>query len=63
MYSFDIFRVMNFESVVIIYVRGPSIYDVLTEGEGVRFRWTHVDGGRGSSPMWASTQKIKIRVH
>jgi len=23
----------------------------------------HVDGGRGSSPMWTSTQKIKIRVH
>jgi len=27
---------------------------------GVRFRWTHVDGE--SSPMWTSTQKIKIRV-
>ena len=31
-------------------------------GEGVRLRWTHVDGG-GSSPMWTFTQKIKIRVH
>jgi len=25
--------------------------------------WTDVDGGEGSSPMWTSTQKIKIRVH
>ena len=32
-------------------------------GEGVRLRWTHVDGGGGSSQMWTSTQKIKIRVH
>jgi len=41
------------------------IYDVHTEGERVRLRWTHVDGGRGSSPMWTSTQKIKhtYRVH
>ena len=27
---------------------GPSIYDVHTEG--VRLRWTHVDGGRGVQP-------------
>jgi len=40
---------------------GPSIYDVLTEGEVARLRWTPVDGG--SSPMWTATQKIKIRVH
>ena len=26
---------------------GPSIYDVHTEGEGVRLIWTHVDGGEG----------------
>ena len=32
-------------------------------GEEVRLRWTHVDGGRGSSPMRTSTQKIKNRVH
>src|SRR6218665_1791975 len=33
-------------------------------GEGVRLRWTSAGGGgRGSSPMWTSTQKIKIRVH
>src|SRR6218665_1309601 len=43
--------------------KGPSIYDVHTEGEGVRLRWTYVDGGRGSSPMWTSTQTIKIRAH
>src|SRR6218665_2998910 len=41
-----------------------SIYDVHTEG--VRgsgsggLMWT---GGEGASPMWTSTQKIKIRVH
>jgi len=34
--------------------RGPSIFDVHTEGGWLR--WT------GSSPMWTSTQKIK-RVH
>src|SRR6218665_2173005 len=27
--------------------KGPSIYYVHTEGEGVRLRWTHVDGGEG----------------
>jgi len=27
---------------------------------GVRLRWTHVDRGRGSSPMWTSTQKIEF---
>jgi len=31
--------------------------------EVVRLRWTHVDGGEEPSPMWTSTQKIKIRVH
>jgi len=36
---------------------GPSIYDVNTEGEGGQ---AQVDG---SSPMWTSTQKIKIRVN
>jgi len=42
---------------------GAILYDVHTEGgEGVRLRWTHEDGGGGSSPMWMSTQKIKIRV-
>jgi len=42
--------------------KGPSIYDVHTEGEGVRLSWTHVDG-EGVCPMWTSTQKNKIRVH
>jgi len=45
-----------------ISVKGPSIYDVHTEGEGVRLRWTHMDG-EGSSPMWTYTQKIKMSVH
>jgi len=30
--------------------KGPSIYDVHTEGERVRLRWTHVDGGMGPAP-------------
>ena len=30
------------------YRKGPSIYDVHTEG--VRLRWTHVDGGEGVQP-------------
>ena len=29
---------------------GPSIYDVHTEGEEGRLRWTHVDGERGVQP-------------
>ena len=29
---------------------GPSIYDVQTEGEGVRLTWTHVDRGRVVKP-------------
>src|SRR6218665_2516372 len=42
-------------------IKRPSIYDVHTEGgAGVRLRWTR---GGGASPMWTSTQKIKIRVH
>src|SRR6218665_574805 len=44
-------------------VRGHPFMTSTRRGEGVRLRWTHVDGGRGSSPMWTSTQKIKIRVH
>jgi len=36
---------------------GPFIYDVHMQGRGVRLRWTHVDGGRGSSNMWTFTQK------
>jgi len=42
-------------------IRGHPFMTSTRRGEGVRFRWTHVDGG--SSPMWTSTQKIKIRVH
>ena len=44
-------------------IRGHPFMTSTRMGEGVRLRWTHVDGGRGSSAMWASTQKIKIRVH
>src|SRR6218665_1829823 len=44
-------------------VRGHPFMTSTRRGEGVRFRWTHVDGGGGSIPMWTSTQKIKIRVH
>src|SRR6218665_2593560 len=44
-------------------VRGHPFMTSTRRGEEVRLRWTHVDGGRGSSPMWTSTQKIKIRVH
>src|SRR6218665_2508348 len=42
---------------------GPSIYDVHTEGEGGQAQVDACGRGRGSSPMWTSTQKIKIRVH
>ena len=43
-------------------VEGPSIYDVHTEVGGVK---AQVDAcGRGGvKPLWASTQKIKNRVH
>ena len=44
-------------------VRGHTFMTSTRRGEGVRLMWTHVDGGGGSSPMWTSTQKIKIRVH
>src|SRR6218665_686797 len=43
--------------------KGHPFMTSTRRGEGVRLRWTHVDGGRGSSPMWTSTQKIKIRVY
>src|SRR6218665_1847777 len=44
-------------------LRGHPFMTSTRRGEGVRLRWTHVDGGRGSRAMWTSTQKIKIRVH
>src|SRR6218665_3235917 len=43
--------------------RGHPFMTSTRRGEGVRLSWTHVDEGRGSRPMWTSTQKIKIRVH
>src|SRR6218665_581946 len=43
-------------------VRGHPFMTSTRRGKGVRLRWTHVEG-KGSSPMWTSTQKIKIRIH
>ena len=41
--------------------KGPSIYDVHTEGEGVRLRWTHVDrGGGGQAPCERLHRKLKL---
>ena len=51
------------QSLKTAFVRGHPFMTSTRRGEGVRLRWTHVNGGRGSSPMWTSTQKIKIRVH
>ena len=40
---------------------GPSMYDVHTEGEGVRLRWTHVDGGGGGqAPCGHPHKKLKL---
>ena len=39
---------------------GPSIYDVHTEGEGVRLRWTHADGGGGQAPCGRPHRKLKL---
>src|SRR6218665_3998552 len=36
--------------------KGPSIYDVHTEGGGVRLRWTHVDG---PAPCGRPHRKLK----
>src|SRR6218665_1839481 len=44
-------------------IKGPSIYDVHTEGGGGQAQVDACGRGRGSSPMRTSTQKIKIRVH
>jgi len=41
----------TFDTTVERTVKGPSIYDVHTEGRGgTRLRWTHVDGGSGVQP-------------
>ena len=37
--------------------KGPSIYDVHTEGD-VRLRWTHVDGG--PAPCGRPHRKLKL---
>src|SRR6218665_1876749 len=41
---------------------GPSIYDVHTEGEGGQAQVDACGRGRGSSPRWTSTQKIKKKM-
>ena len=51
----------SFQRFTLHYIRGHPF--MTSTRRGVRLRWTHVDGGEGSSPMWTSTQKIKIRVH
>ena len=38
--------------------KGPSIFDVRTEG--VRLRWTHVDGGGGPAPCGRPHRKLKL---
>ena len=43
-----------------ISYRGPSISDVHTEGEWVRLRWTHVDGGGGPAPCGRPHRKLKL---
>src|SRR6218665_4016120 len=40
--------------------KGPSTYDVHTEGEGVWLRWTHVDGGRGQAPCGRPNRNLKL---
>ena len=43
------------------FVMGLSIYDVHTEGGGVRLRWTHVDGGsEGQAPCGRPHRKLKL---
>jgi len=61
MLKFSCIRVETIASIN--NLRGHPFMASTRRGEGVRLRWTHVDGWRGSSPMWTSTQKIKIRVH
>jgi len=41
--------------------KGLSIYDVHMKDQGVRPRWTHVDGGVSS--MWTFTRKIRTLWH
>src|SRR6218665_3676335 len=43
--------------------RGPSIYDVHKEGRGGQAKVDACGRGEGSSPVWTSTQRIKIKVH
>ena len=45
------------ESVYLYALKGPSIYDVHTEGGGVRLRWT---GGVGPAPCGRPHRKLKL---
>src|SRR6218665_3101363 len=47
-------------NVLLCTLYGPSIYDVHTEGGGVRLRWTHVDGGGGPAPCGRPHRKLKL---
>ena|SRR6218665_3544186 len=40
--------------------KGPSIYDVHTEGGGGQAQVDACGRGSGSSPMWTSTKKFKL---
>jgi len=42
--------------VVTSFLKGPSIYDVHTEKGGGQAQVDACGRGRGSSPMWTSTQ-------
>jgi len=47
-------------SITDVSVQLYSIYDVHMEEEGVRLRWTHVDGGRGQAPSGRPHRKLKL---
>ena len=64
---------MNYAKVAVFHVKlivffkislglkGPSIYDVHTEDEGVMLRWTHVDGGVGCPALCGRPdRKLKL---
>ena len=42
--------------------KGPSIYDVHTEGQGVGLRWIHEDRGRGLAPCGRPHRKLEPAV-
>src|SRR6218665_261674 len=42
------------------YIRGHPFMTSKRRGEGVRLRWTHVDGGRGPTPCGRPHKKLKL---